>query len=525
MQPLLQWKALKVQITRVNEMRINIAEYFLTSVIGKATSRCLQFNNTEYTYEQVFRQSYSISKYLSAYTLRPVVILLPKSVSAINCIVGSSLSGNIYVPVDISAPVDRIEKIILSLGDCVVLYNELTKGVLNSFSDNVKFPSINVDDVIDNATLTVDEMIKETKCKLAGIIDTDPAYIIFTSGSTGTPKGVTVSHRSIIDYIDWANSVYSISQQDVIGSQAPFYFDNSTLDLYLSFSNGAMLNIVPESMFVFPAKLLEYLNQHCITTVFWVPSILVNIANLDLLSSVKLPYLKNILFAGEVMPAKQLKYWMKKHPDALYSNLYGPTEITVDCTYFNVPIDWAGEDLPIGIPCRNTDILILDDNDKLSDAGELCVRGSSLALGYWGDTEKSNKVFIQNPLHNNYRDFIYRTGDLVRVQDDLIYFLGRKDFQIKHNGYRIELGEIETIVSNLDCVASCVAGYLMQQKAIYLCVILANHINLIEFRKLLMEKLPRYMMPTKIVFYENFPMTSNGKINRLVLRDQLTEGS
>lgn len=506
-------------------MRINIAEYFLASVSGQPAARCLQTPDNEQTYEQVFRQSYAISKSLSAYRLLPVVVLLPKSVAAINCIIGTVLSGNIYVPVDISAPIERIEKIISSLGDCVVLYNGTTENVFCSFSEKLYLQAINVDDVVANETLTLDEMVSEVRSQTDTVIDTDPAYIIFTSGSTGAPKGVTVSHRSIIDYIDWANSVYAVSQKDIVGSQAPFYFDNSTLDLYLSFSNCATLNLIPDSIFIFPAKLLDYLNQYRITTIFWVPSLLVNIANLGLLESIKLPNLKNVLFAGEVMPAKQLKYWLKNHPIALYSNLYGPTEITVDCTYFNVPADWDGDDLPIGIPCRNTDILVLDENDNLSETGELCVRGSSLALGYWADSEKSDKVFVQNPLNGKYRDLIYRTGDLVRVQDGLVYFVGRKDFQIKHNGYRIELGEIETVVSNLDCVASCVAGYLLQQKVIYLCVIPVTNIPLTEFRKLLIAKLPRYMMPTKIVFYDAFPMTPNGKVNRLALRDQLAEGS
>lgn len=506
-------------------MNLNVSEYFLASVSEHPAGRCIQTPSTEQTYEQVLHKSYAISKNLFAYQLLPVVVLLPKSVSAVNSIIGTVFSGNIYVPIDISAPIERIEKIISSLGDCIVLYDGITENIFSSLCEKLYIKAINVDDIVANESLTIGEIISDVRYKTETLIDTDPAYIIFTSGSTGAPKGVTVSHRSIIDYIDWANSVYSVCENDVIGSQAPFYFDNSTLDLYLSLSNCATLNLIPDSIFIFPTKLLDYLNQYNITTIFWVPSLLVNIANLGLLESIKLPYLNNVLFAGEVMPAKQLKYWLKYHPHALYSNLYGPTEITVDCTYFNVPANWDGDDLPIGIPCRNTDILVLDENDNLSGTGELCVRGSSLALGYWADTDKSDKVFVQNPLNKMYRDLIYRTGDLVRIEDGLIYFMGRKDFQIKHNGYRIELGEIETVVSNLGCVASCVAGYLVKQKVIYLCVTTVSNISLSEFRKLLISKLPRYMMPTKIVFYDAFPMTVNGKVNRLALRDQLVKGS
>jgi D-alanine--poly(phosphoribitol) ligase subunit 1 len=506
-------------------MRINIIDYFLASVAKCPDRLCLQTATIELTYQQVLQQAYAIHFKLKHLRQTPVVVLLPKSIDAVASMIATTMSGNIYVPVDTSAPLDRLEKIISSLGQCVVLYADVTSSLYNALAEKLSFEAVNIGLVENPDCMTVDEIVAEISGVTGQVIDTDPAYIIFTSGSTGTPKGVTVSHRSIIDYIDWANGVYPVCDTDIIGSQAPFYFDNSTLDLYLSFSNAACLHLLVDSLFIFPAKLLEYLNSFRITTVFWVPSILVNIANLDLLTSIKLPYLKNILFAGEVMPAKQLKYWLAHHPDALYSNLYGPTEITVDCTYYTVPRNWDGDDVPIGIPCRNTDILILDDENKLSDTGELCVRGSSLALGYWGDTEKTDKVFVQNPLNNKYRDLIYRTGDLVRKKDNLIYFSGRKDFQIKHNGYRIELGEIETVVSNLDCVASCVAGYLQQQKAIYLCVIPTSRISLAEFRKLLVTKLPKYMMPTKIAFFETFPMTPNGKVNRLALCDELAKGS
>lgn len=275
--------------------------------------------------------------------------------------------------------------------------------------------------------------------------------------------------------------------------------------------------MIKETVFIFPAKLIEYLNDNKITTIFWVPSLLVTIANLHLLEGRPLPHLKNVLFAGEVMPAKQLKYWLQKHPDATYSNLYGPTEITVDCTYFIVPSDWDGNDVPIGIPCENTNILILDEEGREAEKGELCVSGSSLALGYWGDTEKTASAFIQNPLNSNYRELLYRTGDIVCIKDGLIYFIGRKDFQIKHNGYRIELGEVESIVSLMSNVDACVAGYLPEQKVLYLCVVTSVEVDMLNFKRTLIGKLPKYMIPNEIRFFSELPLTANGKVNRLEL--------
>jgi amino acid adenylation domain-containing protein len=346
------------------------------------------------------------------------------------------------------------------------------------------------------------------------VIDKDPCYIIFTSGSTGVPKGVTICHSSVIDYIDWANSAYDVNETDVVGSQAPLFFDNSTLDIYLALSNAAELHVIPENVFIFPKKTLEYLNDKAISTIFWVPSILVSIANLKLLDNVQLPFLKNVLFAGEVMPAKTIKYWQEKHPEAHYSNLYGPTEITVDCTYYHVPPNWSGDNLPIGIPCHNTGVLILDENDRRSSEGELCVRGSSLALGYWANTEKTDEVFCQNPLQDKYIDLIYRTGDLVKKVDGLIYYVGRKDFQIKHNGYRIELGEIECQIMDLDAVEQCIVGYLSEEKVLYAFVQCGCDMTEVELKMALIKRLPKYMIPGKVGFVHEMLLTPNGKLDR-----------
>ena len=439
---------------------------------------------------------------------------MKKGTDKLIALLATLMSGNIYCPLDVNSPPERIEKILQSLEPSLVIADDAGKRVLANISLNNELSILEPQTESNFSDICMEEIWRVIDNRVSSIIDTDPCYIIFTSGSTGTPKGVTISHRSVIDYIDWANDTYSVSENDVIGSQAPFYFDNSTLDIYLCFSTGATLDFIPENIFIFPQKLIEYLNEREITTIFWVPSLLCTIANLELLETNRLPNLRNILFAGEVMPAKHIKYWLKHHPEAHYSNLYGPTEITVDCTYFDVPKDWSGESLPIGKACRNSGILILDQKNKPASSGELCVRGSSLALGYWKDQDKTMQVFSQNPLHSNYFDLIYRTGDLVRLDGDLIYFIGRKDYQIKHNGYRIELGEIESMVLGVDAIDSCVAGYIKENKLLYLVVTSKGKTSEIVFRKSLMNLLPKYMIPNKILFVEEMPLTPNGKINR-----------
>jgi acyl-coenzyme A synthetase/AMP-(fatty) acid ligase len=191
----------------------------------------------------------------------------------------------------------------------------------------------------------------------------------------------------------------------------------------------------------------------------------------------------------------------------------------VDCTFaILTPLDIEGDIVPIGIPCRNTEILILSDENQLcavGQRGELCVRGSSLALGYWRAVEKTNEVFIQNPLHNNYRDLIYRTGDVCEWRaDGKILFHGRKDSQIKHLGYRIELAEIEVAASSHEAVKRCAVAYNYEASEIVLFVEQLFEPRKGDMLSHLRQRLPTYMLPRRIVVVDKMPLNTNGKINR-----------
>jgi amino acid adenylation domain-containing protein len=357
-------------------------------------------------------------------------------------------------------------------------------------------------------------------------IDTDPVYSIFTSGSTGVPKGVVVAHRGVLDYIDWAVETFKIDHTTVIGNQAPFYFDNSTLDIYLMYATAATLNIIPEMNFAFPAKLIDYLNLHKINFVFWVPFVLISVANFDIFKSKKPEYLRDVFFAGEVMPNKHLNYWRRHLPNCRYANLYGPTEITVDCTYYVVDRDFRDDEpLPIGMACRNSDVIILVDQKreaKVNEEGELCVRGSSLSLGYYNDWEKTAKAFIQNPLNTHYPETIYCTGDIVYVNErGEIMYVGRKDAQIKHNGYRIELGEIENAILATNLVDNCCAVYDNINKRIVLFYQAQQELNMVEFKKATSKTIPRYMLPTEYHRQEVLRQNGSGKIDRSYYKKQV----
>jgi non-ribosomal peptide synthetase component F len=336
---------------------------------------------------------------------------------------------------------------------------------------------------------------------------------------------VSICHRSVIDYIDWVTEEFDITSDDSFGNQAPFYFDNSILDIYSTIKTGATLYIIPRKLFFQPVPLLEYIRDNRINTIFWVPSALMVVSKLKAFRNVDLSdVLKRVLFCGEVMPNKQLNIWRKYLPDVVYSNLYGPTEITDACTFYTVDRQFSDDEpLPIGKPMRNTDILVLNDKDepvKGDEVGELCVRGTSLAMGYYNNPEKTSTAFVQNPLNKAVPEVIYRTGDLVKYNEfgELLY-LSRKDFQIKHLGHRIELGEIETAAASLEEITLCCCLYDEKRQKIVLFI--DADLDKDYMRQSLSLLIPEYMIPGKYVYMENMPINANGKIDRVKLKEML----
>jgi amino acid adenylation domain-containing protein len=501
-------------------MQINVIEYLNRS--AKLFPEKIAVNDTQkfYTFANLQRvaQMFACKIIEKKIINSPVPVYMPKNGDTVMCFAAINYSGNFYVPIDVKSPDNRVKAIFDSLQPAIVLTNnDFCKKLKSLYSGEI----ICIDD-ISNTLLQVD-MIEKA---LQQIIDTNPVYAIFTSGSTGIPKGVVISHRGVIDYIDWARATFQINEKNIIANQAPFYFDNSTLDIYLMFSVGATLLIVPEEYYVFPAKLIDLLNIYRVNFVFWVPFILINIANFKLLEQKRPEYLEKILFAGEVMPNKHLNYWRKHLPDCLYANLYGPTEITVDCTYYIVNREFTDEEpLPIGMPCRNSGILILNEKDEratVGEHGELCVCGSSLAMGYYNDMEKTSKAFVQNPLNKHYPELIYRTGDITYWNErGEIMYVGRKDFQVKHNGYRIELGEIETAALGTKLVDTVCVVYDNVNKEIVMFYQVSKDLNLCEFRKKILQFIPKYMAPTKYYRLNEFPLSANGKIDRLKLNNEI----
>lgn len=501
-------------------MFINLIDRFESTVDLFPGKNALSDTISKLTFNELRESAKNLAIHISKkqdFVNRPVAVFLPKSNQAIVAFVAALYSGNCYVPLDIKSPTSRTSSILRNLDPAVIITNDDNLDSVRECGLDSEIINIDKLQVIKSEGY----VFNYKRC-----IDTDPAYIIHTSGSTGMPKGVAISHRSIFNYINRVIEVFDITENEVIANQAPFIFDNSTLDIYLMIFSGASLHIVPEQLFMFPAKLLEFVNTNKINFIFWVPSVLINVANLKLFNSVGLPTLKKVLFAGEVMPTRHLNYWINNlNKETLFANLYGPTEITVDCTYFIVDRKFKDDEiLPIGKAFKNSDVLILNEGDDLcgpNENGELCVRGTSLALGYWNDFEKTNAVFVQNPLNASYPEKIYRTGDIVHANDrGEIIFVGRKDYQIKHMGYRVELGEIEhMVISNFDSLNACVI-YNELKNEIVLFYESEVEIPIREFRIKLAVVLPKYMIPTKYVKWDKLPLTPSGKVDSVLLKKE-----
>lgn len=494
-------------------MAKNILDYLEESAKRYPEKTAFADENTSCTFKELRECSLKIGSALAEKDMvrKPVAVFMEKSTRTIAAFMGIVRAGGFYVLIDVKQPAYRIHQILEVLqAEYIVTEHAYEKEL-----ENLNF---------QGTVYWIDELLKhEIDSRKINRIrncakDTDPLYGIFTSGSTGVPKGVVVCHRSVIDFIEVFTKEFSITQEDVIGNQAPWDFDVSVKDIYSGLKTGARVEIIPKKLFSFPGPLLDFLCERQVTTLIWAVSALCIISTLHGFEYRVPEKIKKVLFSGEAMPIKHLNIWKKYLPDVTYVNLYGPTEITCNCTFYRVDREFSlDESLPIGKAFPNETVVLLDEENKEickpEQMGEICVTGTALALGYYNNEEQTKRAFVQNPLNSCYPERMYRTGDLGYYKEDgLLYFASRKDFQIKHMGHRIELGEIEKAMEQVEEISRACCIFDAENKRIF--AFYQGKIEKRELKKRLSRKLPAFMLPNRFCPVDEMPLTKNGKIDR-----------
>ncbi len=496
-----------------------VIHYFEKTCLNKSGKTAVICQDKNISYMGLLENSKKIGSFFLKYVSNnePVIVFMDKGIDALESFFGILYAGGCYSLTNPDFPDIRIRQIKDILQ---------AKTVVTDTENYDRAKEIFVDCNVFHINELLKEQINEEK--LAEIqdrkLDMDPVYINFTSGSTGVPKGVVVSNRSIIDFIEEFTLTFHINENDVIGNQAPFDFDVSVKDIYSTIFVGATLLIIPKAYFSNPAVLLDYIVDNHVTTLIWAVTALCLITTFHGLDY-KIPKEVNkVLFSGEVMPLKHLNIWIEKLPEASFVNVYGPTEITCNCTYHIIDREKTYQDsIPIGKAFQNEKVFLLDERNEIIDCedktGEICVSGSCLSLGYYNNQEQTDKHFYQNPINKYYFERIYRTGDLGKYDTNgELVFCGRKDFQIKYMGHRIELEEIDRMVLTVPEVIR-VCTVFEEKKSKVFCFYIGD-IDSRELKMLLQKDLPVYMVPTKLIQVEELPMTKNGKIDRKELLER-----
>lgn len=496
----------------------NVLEYLEQSAEHYPENIAAEDEYGECTYYELWENSRRIGCVLACIIEQrmPVAVFMDKGIQALCAFFGTVYAGGFYSLLNPHLPEERLRQIQSVLNDSIIITDR--KNFDNAIKIFEKDRVYLIDDLKTN--FLDSDLLSVIRGKM---VDTDPLYANFTSGSTGVPKGVLVNHRSVIDFIDNFTDLFAITKIDVIGNQAPFDFDVSVKDIYSSIKAGAKLTIIPMRLFSNPVGLLDFICEHRITTMIWAVSALCLISTFHGLDYRVPDTVNKVLFSGEVMPLKHLNSWLEHLPDCKFVNLYGPTEITCNCTYHIIDRNRNYENgIPIGKAFSNKDVFLLDSDNKeiITDerSGEICVRGTALALGYYNSPEQTAKAFVQNPLNTYYPELIYRTGDYGKYDKyGDIYFCGRKDFQIKHMGHRIELEEIEKAINNTPGIDRCCCIFDERKSKLY--GFYLGDIDKKELRQNLKKHLPIFMIPNALRKLDDMPITPNGKIDRKALRN------
>ena len=494
----------------------NLKDFFEEIVKAFLGNIAIKYEDKEYTYQEVNEWANSYASYLKKQKVTRgdvVAIASTKAFEDYALMIACLKSGIIYTNIDIDNPSERTNHIFNTCKPKIVFSKESVESVIECCK------SLNIPYVNYNGIQSVSYANENPYSDFDG--DTI-AYIMFTSGSTGVPKGVAITHQNLIHFINWTSTRYNITPDDNLANINPMYFDNSVFDFYTALFNGAILAPVKKILLNDPFNLVQYIDKLKCTIWFSVPSTLIYLMTIKILTKDNFSSLRIITFGGEGYPKTELKKIFDLYKDRIkFINVYGPTECTCICSSYTITeTDFNDlDELPsLGIINQNFSYVILDEQGKKSCEGELCLLGPNVGIGYFNNKERTSKIFTTYTDDGHYMKRMYRTGDLIKEIDGLLYFKGRRDNQIKHLGYRIELEEIEIAINSLKQISQAAAIYHRTNaafgKIVAFIVPVNKDIDLSEIKVNLSKKIPSYMMPSVFKLLDSFPKNANGKINK-----------
>jgi D-alanine--poly(phosphoribitol) ligase subunit 1 len=503
----------------------NLGQKFDEIVARHANRTAIRYpDGKEYTFNQLSKLADNFADYLlrKGVVIDDVIAIFnDKSIECFALMLACNKAGITYTNLDINSPEERLVKIIERCNPRLV------------FVDPVLGASFTLAATVQKeALIYLSEIRFEVDVTPAipyDVTGATPVYIMFTSGSTGFPKGAVMSHANVLNLINWGKQTFGITDQDIATNVNPIYFDNSVFDFYSAVYNGAALVPFNGAQTRNPHALVQEVQNTKCTVWFSVPSMLVYLLTTKAIEAHSLPALRTIIFGGEGFPKPKLKKLYELFGDRIQLvNVYGPTECTCICSSYNITetdfdniVDFA----PLGKLAPNFSYEIIPQETGNKMVGELCLKGPNVGLGYYRDKERTEKSFVQNPFNINYHEIVYKTGDLVRLDEGgEFHFLGRTDNQVKHMGYRIEMEEIEAGLNSIHGVKESAVVYKKLGDGlgnIIGFVAVQEDVSTEKIMTEIKKKVPEYMVPKKIYAMDALPKNSNGKIDRVELKNGL----
>nr|WP_242660445.1 non-ribosomal peptide synthetase [Bacillus luti] len=487
----------------------SIADMFYETVRKFSNRIALSSVEGTLTYEQLNKKSNQIAHMLLHNGVKQgdyVGIFMKRSIDTVVSIVAVLKTGAAYIPIDPDYPANRVQYIIEDSQSKLVL----TKEAKVPFED------------IRELSLYDMEQFPETDVNLSIHLD-DIAYMIYTSGSTGNPKGTMLAHRGVVNLCTWMQRHYELSEEDIFAQFPSFSFDASIWELFASLFCGGNVYVLLDEQRMSVDAFANAIYKAKATSILGLATIfLQQVATyLPDESKYKLDSLKRIAVGGEMLTAEVVKLWRERiGTHVQLNNAYGPTECTITTTTYPIPADLNDKlaSIPIGKPADNYKVWILNDNMKICPIGipgELYIESVGLAKGYFNKPEKTEEVFI--PHHIKHDSRIYKTGDIVKVlEDGNIEFLYRKDNQVKIRGHRIELGEIQNTIAKYEMIKDAAVFTKKSEEGSHYLVAFYTTINEVAMETLihdLREQLPDYMVPSKLIYINELPLTPNKKVD------------